>query len=675
MTQKPGPNPSPSLDAEHAIPIDVDRLIETRLLVQANSGGGKSRTLRRLFEQTYGHVQHLIIDWDGEFHTLREQYDYILAAPHGGDCVANLTSAPLLATRLLQLGVSAILDISELGPQRIKFVQLFLDSVMLAPRDLWHPVLIGIDEAHRFAPEEIGGKDELDCCAAVVSLMSDGRKRGFCGVLATQRISKLDKNAAAECNNLLIGRAALDLDIRRAASVIGMSAKDARAKLPHLRAGEFFVVGPALTPSVELVRMGPVVTTHPTAGQASGPPTPPTKQIRAMLAELGDLPAEAEAEAKTAEQLRKKVRELEGELRRMAGPMTADDVEALKTDAALKDKIARERNEAQARVKELETQQSRMIDDHREFGRKVQATSDALAAVLNDAARIQIRHNDAASMAGNRIPDHALVNLIEQLPAWNPPASAKIVLDSADATTITGGDDKGLSAMQRAMLTVLAQRGPQTKRHLLAYADYRRSGSTDRAFAALFRDGLIDSVGQQLEITPTGRDELGPVPPLVLVREMPDMQRKFLTVLAQHGVHRGDVWWPKRKVMMFAGYVRSGSTDRAWAWLVDRLWVLSDGSGVTISQDGIDALGPLSPVPVGAQLRTKICAEIPEAPSRIFKVLCDAYPSAMTRARVLEQAAYKRSGSTDRAFALLVSREWVVKNGPSELLASPELFE
>jgi hypothetical protein len=33
--------------------VDLDRLIESRLLVQANSGGGKSTLIRYLLEQTH----------------------------------------------------------------------------------------------------------------------------------------------------------------------------------------------------------------------------------------------------------------------------------------------------------------------------------------------------------------------------------------------------------------------------------------------------------------------------------------------------------------------------------------------------------------------------------------------------------------------------------------------
>lgn len=103
--------------------LDLATLVDTRLLVQANSGGGKSWCLRRLLEQTHGHVQHLIIDPEGEFASLRERFDYVLASHHGGDTAADPRSAKLLAERLLELGVSAILDIYELkAHERIRFV-------------------------------------------------------------------------------------------------------------------------------------------------------------------------------------------------------------------------------------------------------------------------------------------------------------------------------------------------------------------------------------------------------------------------------------------------------------------------------------------------------------------------------------------------------------------------
>ncbi|KKL77829.1 hypothetical protein LCGC14_2030910, partial [marine sediment metagenome] len=110
--------------------IDLIKLISTRLLIQANSGGGKSWLIRRLLEQTYGKVQQIVIDLEGEFSTLREEYDYLLVGKDG-EIPANIQTAELLARKLLKLNVSTIIDLSELQKhERILFVKRFLDSLV-----------------------------------------------------------------------------------------------------------------------------------------------------------------------------------------------------------------------------------------------------------------------------------------------------------------------------------------------------------------------------------------------------------------------------------------------------------------------------------------------------------------------------------------------------------------
>lgn len=44
-----------------------------------------------------------------------------------------------------------------------------------------------------------------ESAGAVIDLATRGRKRGQCAVIATQRLSKLHKDAAAEMKNKLIG--------------------------------------------------------------------------------------------------------------------------------------------------------------------------------------------------------------------------------------------------------------------------------------------------------------------------------------------------------------------------------------------------------------------------------------------------------------------------------------
>ncbi len=59
--------PAISIALGDEVSLDLTTLIETRLLVQANSGGGKSFALRHLLEQSHGKVQHLVITWRAPF--------------------------------------------------------------------------------------------------------------------------------------------------------------------------------------------------------------------------------------------------------------------------------------------------------------------------------------------------------------------------------------------------------------------------------------------------------------------------------------------------------------------------------------------------------------------------------------------------------------------------------
>lgn len=307
-----------SVNGGGTVAVDLERLIETRMCLQANSGGGKSWTVRRLLEQSHGKVMQIVIDAEGEFYTLREKYDYLYASVKGGDCVASVALAKKLAHRLLEHGVSAIVDISEMPPAvRVEFVREFVEALVEAPRRLWRPCMVVVDEAHRFCPEvERGHKvargkktERVSSTDAVVNLMALGRKRGLCGVLATQRIAKLNKDALAECQNFLVGLANIDVDQDRAAAALGMRPKDA-VILRELEPGEFFAFGPAIARAIQKVRVGPVQTTHPKAGQRTAPLPPTRSGIKRVVASFADLPAEVEEETSKIASLEAEVKKL-----------------------------------------------------------------------------------------------------------------------------------------------------------------------------------------------------------------------------------------------------------------------------------------------------------------------------------------------------------------------------
>lgn len=294
--------------------IDLGKLIDSRLLVQANSGGGKSWALRRLLEQSHGKVQHIIIDPEGEFGTLREKYDYILVGKDG-DIPADSRTAAMLALRVLEHKFSVIIDLYEMLPQERKhFVRLFLESLIQSPKELWNNCLVVVDEAHTFVPE----KGDSEAANAVIGLASLGRKRGFCAVLATQRISKLHKDAAAECNNKLIGRASLDIDRKRSSEELGFNTKEQNLSLRNLAPGEFFGFGPAISNEITRFQIGPIETSHPKAGSYKvSKVKSPTKEIKDILSKLTDLPAEAKKEAQTTIELKNENAQLKTKINKL----------------------------------------------------------------------------------------------------------------------------------------------------------------------------------------------------------------------------------------------------------------------------------------------------------------------------------------------------------------------
>jgi hypothetical protein len=119
-----------------------------------------------------------------------------------------------------------------------------------------------VDEAQLFAP--VAGGDVTDearkqSLGAMTNLMCRGRKRGLAGVIATQRLAKLAKNVAAEASNFLMGRTFLDIDMVRAADLLGMDRRQAEM-FRDLERGNFIALGPAMSRRPLPVRIGDVKT-------------------------------------------------------------------------------------------------------------------------------------------------------------------------------------------------------------------------------------------------------------------------------------------------------------------------------------------------------------------------------------------------------------------------------
>ncbi|MFB2552097.1 helicase HerA domain-containing protein [Ensifer soli] len=241
-----------------AASLDIEELLATRLLVQGNSGSGKSHLLRRLLEQSARWVQQCIVDPEGDFVTLADRYGHVVIDGERTD--QELTG---IASRVRQHRVSCVLSLEgQDAEQQMRSAGIFLNALFDADRDHWYPMLVVVDEAQLFAPSASGDVAEEVrrlSLGAMTNLMCRGRKRGLAGVIATQRLAKLAKNVAAEASNFLMGRTFLDIDMARAADLLGMDRRTSEM-FRDLKRGSFVALGPALSRRPLKVTIGPVET-------------------------------------------------------------------------------------------------------------------------------------------------------------------------------------------------------------------------------------------------------------------------------------------------------------------------------------------------------------------------------------------------------------------------------
>jgi len=502
--------------------LDALELTNSRALIQANSGGGKSWLLRLIAEQCAKHIHIIILDPEGEFSTLREKFDFALVG-RGGEMPTAVRSASLLARKLMEFRVSAIVDLYELSlPEKREYVHLFLTSVLSVPRELWHPTLLMLDEAHKFCPES----GHTDSGAAVINLMDSGRKRGIAGLLATQRLSKLHKDAAAEANNVIIGRTWLNNDQERCGDLLGMG-KAERGALRELKPGQFYAFGPALSVSgVSRFSSAPVATTHPEAGQRHKLSVPQASAtIREIVSQIGDLPAQVEAEADAVAVLQKQVSELKRQL--AARPTVAvpeTKVERVEVPVLTPEHYEQLRlsidNIRQIHTERLEQVKALFLDWATQQSAGYQAVSESLAAI--------------AKALSSR-PTYNVNPVIVR----REPAPAPVV---ATAKNAVPSSHVKLPKAERRILTVLAQylQG-RTKTQVAVITGYAvTGGGFNNALGALRTALYVNSNGELLTITELGLQALGHWHPLPIgqalldhwMRELPKAERAILQVLA-----------------------------------------------------------------------------------------------------------------------------------------------
>src|SRR6187431_2073476 len=268
--------------------LDLEELLATRLLVQGNSGSGKSHLLRRLLEQSAPWVQQTIIDPEGDFVALADRFGHLLI-----DAEDHTERGLQVAGERARIHrVSTVLNLEGLDAEnQMRRAAAFLGGLFEAARDHWYPMLVVVDEAQLFAPAvagEVSDEARKLSLGAMTNLMCRGRKRGLAGVIATQRLAKLAKNVAAEASNFLMGRTFLDIDMARAADLLGMERRQAEM-FRDLKRGNFVALGPALSRRPLPIIIGTVKTEAKSASPTLVPlPDSPSERMEELILAPGE---------------------------------------------------------------------------------------------------------------------------------------------------------------------------------------------------------------------------------------------------------------------------------------------------------------------------------------------------------------------------------------------------
>ena len=149
--------------------------------------------------------------------------------------------------------------------------------------------------------------------------------------------------------------------------------------------------------------------------------------------------------------------------------------------------------------------------------------------------------------------------------------------------------------------------------------------------------------------------------------------RLILTALAQHGIRTA-----KQVALLTAYSHKSGGYRNALSELRTSGFIEGSGTtGMSITAEGLEALGDIEPLPTGeALLDWWKDNHLGKAERAIVEVLAEDYPSPVPVTDIAERAGYSAaSGGYRNALSRLRSLGIAYNDSPGILVLSPEFFD
>ena len=499
-----------------AFDMPVDFVTE-RASILAVSGAGKSYTGHVIAEGLLKERQQVVaIDPMNAWWGLRSGYKVVIFGGPQGDLPLEATSGRALADAVAEHpDLSCVLSLRHLRKTKMRqFVTDFAEQLFHRKGEptLSTPMHLFIDEADLFAPQKVGA-DLARMVGAVEDVVRRGRQSGIGVTTLTQRPASLNKDVLTQSRVLIAGELTGPHDKNAIKDWIKDNANIEKQtmfirSLPQLQTGEFWFWSPKFLRCLARVNVKKKRTfdasATPKVGSKSRRPKMKAKPVdlAALRTALAD--TIKQAEEKDPKALRRKIVELEKELRKqinregppvsVASGHTAADIRRLVGKA-----VAARDAELKGRATALVSSLTKTMTDF--FGSMSKAKAPMLASI---------------HALARPLPPLGKVTVpsVSRAAVTHPARTASVPLLVPQAARSVDSSN-GLGRCERAVLTVLAQRGRRCTRRLVALqAGYSiTSGGFKNSISALRTKGYLEG-REEIAITDAGLEGLGGYEPL-----------------------------------------------------------------------------------------------------------------------------------------------------------------
>ncbi|WP_226479778.1 ATP-binding protein [Natrinema amylolyticum] len=201
--------------------LPVVELLTGRGFVTGKSGSGKSNTASVIAEELLeAGYPLLIVDTDGEYYGLKEEYEMLHAgADEECDIQIGPEHAEQMATIALEENVPVILDVSGYLDEDVadELLREVARQLFVKEKKMKKPFLLVVEEVHEYIPEG-GGVGETG--NLLIKISKRGRKHGLGIVGISQRPADVKKDFITQANWLVWHRLTWDNDTKVVGRII-----------------------------------------------------------------------------------------------------------------------------------------------------------------------------------------------------------------------------------------------------------------------------------------------------------------------------------------------------------------------------------------------------------------------------------------------------------------------